>query len=454
MNGSEDEPAGAQLQTTRCADCGNDNPAGTTFCTQCGVKLSGTRKAIGRRRHGQASDAAQQARARQEFGRIKHVVLTVRTTFWACAALAAGQLAFWYWFALGTGPEPTSTEAKLVTVLLWGQLGMLVAGAIHVLRAPLVWTTIGACYWSLNTVVLFAGGGLPGPMDLARAFVAVAFWFGVAQAARVQRFLAEDPSLQLVRKRLAPAQRVVGGIADDARARRKFERRQVWRNRLRLFGIVAAVLLIGGFAIHRLTRPATVDVTVERFAKQWSLHDVDGVCALFDTGATGSSARALREELERRGWQAMLPPLGAAEVASDEDRALVRWAVGDREVQARFARSHDAWQLERLDLPPIEAPEPAAAVAAFADAWASAGTDALVASFRPASRERFGGALARMLERRDWHVQRPPLGASDIGPVRGGRCKVLFTVGHDELSVSLEYWHPRWYVVGVALPRQ
>lgn len=454
MNGSDEVPSGATPPPIPCADCGHDNPAGTTFCTQCGVKLSGMRKAAGRRRQRHTSDAAQQSRARQEFGRIKQVVLTVRTIFWACAVLAAGQLAFWHWFAAGAVLELSSAVRTAVTLLLWGQLGMLVAGAICVMRAPLLWTTIGACYWSLNTVVMLAGGGIPGPLDLARVFIAVAFWFGVAQAARVQRFLAEDPSLQLVRRRIAPEQRVVGGIADDARARRRHERRQAWRGRLRLLGMIAAVLLVGGFAVHWLTRPTPVDATVQEFARQWSLHDVDGLCARFEAGATGSRAQAMREELEQRGWKAALPQLGAVKVESRGDLALVRWEVGYGELLARFVRARDDWQLEQIALPPIEAPAPEAAIAAFATAWASSGTDALVASFRPASRERLGGALARLLERREWHEQRPALGDRDVGPVRGGRCKVLFTIGHDELSVSLEYWHPHWYVVGVALPRQ
>ncbi|MCA8964441.1 MAG: hypothetical protein KDC48_06135 [Planctomycetes bacterium] len=454
MNGPEDEASGAGPEVVACAECGTDNPAETTFCTQCGVKLVAPRKNVGRGRRRKAGDAAQRSRTRQEFGRIKQTVLTVRSIFWACAALAAGWLGLWHFFAAAEGLELTSTVGMVITVLLWGQLVLLIAGAIYVLRAPLVWTTIGACYWSLNTVVVvLAAGGMPGPMDVAQAFVAVAFWFGVAQAARVQRFMAEDPSLQLVRKRLAPEQRVVGGVGDDVRARRKRERRSAWRGRLRVLGMAAVVLLVAGFAIYKVTRPTPVDATVQTFGKRWSLHDVDGVCSLFDTGATGSLASSLREELEQRGWSAALPPLGDAQVETRGDRAVVRWPLGKSEVLTRFVRSRDVWQLDHIALPPVDAPAPDDAVAAFVAAWEGAGTDALVDSFRPASRERVGGSLRRMLERREWHEQRPALGARDVGPVRAGRCRVLFTIEHDELRVNFEYWHPRWYVVGVALPR-
>ncbi len=450
MNGSEE--ANPPIP---CGECGADNPAGTTFCAQCGVKLVASRSAPHRRRSRAKGDAAERSRSRQEFGRIKQTVLTVRSIFWACAALAAGWLALWHWFAAVAGLELTSTMGMVITVLLWGQLGMLIAGAIYVLRAPLVWTTIGACYWSLSTVMmLLAGGGMPGPMDVAQAFVALAFWFGVAQAARVQRFMAEDPSLQLVRKRLAPERRVVGGVGDDVRVRRKQERRTAWRGRLRLLGLAGALALVAGFVIYKLTRPMPVDGTVSTFARRWSLHDVDGLCSLFDTGATGSLASSLREELEQRGWSAALPPLGDNKVETRGDRAVVRWQLGNNEVLTRFVRSRDVWQLDHIALPPIDAPDPDDAVAAFAAAWEGSGTDALVASFRPASRERVGGSLRRMLERREWHERRPALGARDVGPVRAGRCKVLFTIDHDELRVSFEYWHPRWYVVGVALPRE
>jgi hypothetical protein len=31
---------------------------------------------------------------------------------------------------------------------------------------------------------------------------------------------------------------------------------------------------------------------------------------------------------------------------------------------------------------------------------------------------------------------------------------VLFALCDDELGVTFEFWHPRWVVVGVSLPRQ
>ncbi len=447
MNGSE----GANPPIP-CGECGGDNPAGTAFCAQCGAKLASW-PAPRRRRARAKGDAAERSRARQEFGRIKQTVLTVRSIFWTCAGFAALQTLAWVAVAVSEGFDTMGPFAAVVTALVLGQLALLVAGAIFVLRAPLVWTTVAACYWTLNVaLILFSGEGRIGLMDVVAMFLVVALWVAVGQAARVQRFMADDPSLQLVRKRLAPEQRVVGGVGDDVRARRKHDRRQAWHVRLRLLGMVGLLAVVGGFVIFEATRPTPVDETVSTFARRWSLHDVDGVCTLFDTGANGSLS--FREDLEQRGWSAALPPLGDAKVETRGDLAVVRWTLGKSEVLARFVRSRDVWQLDRIALPPVDAPDPGGAVDAFAAAWEGPGTDALVASFRPASRERVGGSLRRMLERRQWHERRPALGARDVGPVHAGRCKVLFTIGHDELRVSFEYWHPRWHVVGVALPRE
>lgn len=450
MNGSADEVVGMS-----CAECGAENPAGTAFCTQCGVKLSGAKTAAGRRRKRGAGDAAERSRARQEFGRIKQTVLTVRSVFWACAALAAVQLLAWHLVAAEAEIELSSTVGLVITVLLWGQLGLVVAGAVHVLRAPLVWTTIGACYWSLNSaVMLLAADGGPGPLDLVQAFLAVAFWFAVAQAARVQRFMAVDPSLQLVRKRLAPEERVAGGVADQARARDRRERRAAWRGRLRLIGVAALVLVLGGYLVWKVTRPTPVDATLRAFGERWSLHDVDGICGLFDGGAGGSQALELRQELEQRGWLNALPRLADPAVEARGDRAAARWAYGADAVQVLFARARDAWHVARVTLPPVEAPAPTEAVEAFVRAWAASGTDELVAMIRPASQERVGGGLRRILERREWSQQRPALGAGDVRTVRDGRCRVGFALDGGELRVNFEYWHPRWRLSGVTLPQR
>lgn len=450
MNGPEE-----QSQSISCAQCGEANAEGAAFCTQCGGALAAQGAAPRRHRTRAKGDAAERSRARQEFGRIKQTVLTVRAVFWSCALLAGVQVLAWHLVAAAEELEPAGTIGLLVTALLWGQLGLVVAGGIWVLRAPLVWTVVGACYWTLNSaVMLFASGGVPRPMDLAQAFLAVAFWFAVAQAARVQRMLAADPSLQLVRKRIDPSRRVEGGVGDEARARARQARRQAWQGRLRLLGVVAIVLVVAGFSIYRITRPPAVDATLAAFEERWRQHDVDGVCALFAAGADGSVAGALREELEQRGWLTALPRLGEAELTDRGDVVRARWSMGEQSIDALFERQRGGWLMQRVALPPIDAPDPDATISAFRQAWQTPGTAALVAMMRPASRERLGDTLRRLLERRDWHERRPELGAVDPGRVRSARTKVLFTIEHDELGVSLEYWHPQWYVVGVSLPRQ
>ena len=71
---------GAPTATEPCPECGAQNPIGQRFCMQCGVRLGVAPATGGRRRcrGAAAGDAAERALARQEFGRIKSVVLTVR----------------------------------------------------------------------------------------------------------------------------------------------------------------------------------------------------------------------------------------------------------------------------------------------------------------------------------------------------------------------------------------
>ena len=112
------------------------------------------------------------------------------------------------------------------------------------------------------------------------------------------------------------------------------------------------------------------------------------------------------------------------------------------------------WKVVQVTLPPFDLPELAPSIDAFRQAWAAEGTDALLACFRPASRDRIGAQLVRLLEKRDWHERRPALGDVDAGEPGRERRRVLFAIGFDELGVTFEYWHPSWRVVGVTLPRE
>lgn len=446
---SEEEGPSA---TSSCPACGKAAAPGAGFCTHCGEPLDVPRPRRARRTGG---DAAERARSRHEFGRVKSVVLTVRSVFLAGVVYAIVLVALAHTVdakalgGLGAGARTA------VFVLVYGNLVLTSAGALLVLRAPLVWTVVGACYWTLDAALnLWLGDFALPPGLLVKMFLTVAFWFAVGQAARVERLMAADPTLQIVRKRIRPEQRVAGGVAEQARGRLRADRRRALLGRLRLGGIVVLALVGLGFAVRALTAPPTADAVLARFTEHWQQRDVDAIAAMFDGGAESVAARDWLEAAARRGWRAGLPATGEATNEVRDDRAVLQFALADGAMRAGFARLGQSWRLQRLELPPLVAPDVVPAIEQFRQAWAARGSDALLAMLRPESRDRLGSATVRLLERHQWGEQRPALGDFTAGPVRQGRAKVFMVLGDDEISVGFEYWHPRWWLASLTLPRQ
>lgn len=445
-----------------CPRCSAANSAGASFCTQCGAPLRETPETeaapSGRartRRSAARGDAAEQARARHEFSRIKNIVLTVRAVFWAEALYAFVLALLWHLILSQVDPDERSGYATLVTVLVWAQCALMTVGAVAVLRAPLVWTTVGACASTLYvSLAIYTLDFEVPPALLFKAFLAVAFWFAVAQAARVQKLMAADPSLQIVRKRIDPSRRVQGGVADAARERRREERRSALFGRLKVAGLVGVLIVVAVFVVRELTKPPTVDDAVAGFRSRWTGGDVAAVSAQFADGADGRKAASLREELERRGWLSRLPALGEQKIEAREEWAKATWPVDGGEVTASYQLLEPGWFLVDVTLPPIHAPDLTAGLDEFRAAWTAKGTDALLAMVRESSRDRFGRSIVRVLERREWHEQRPGLGEVDAGTPKAGRATVLFAMGNDELEVRFEYWHPKWRLDGLRLPKE
>jgi hypothetical protein len=435
------------MEPITCPECEAIQPAGTTFCENCGVKLVAAEHASGR------GAGYERSLARREFGRIKQTVLIVRSVFWA-EALFAGLLVLIWHLALSQIEGLEGTWRVALTVLVWGQLAVTVAGALLVTRAPLVWTTIGACWWTLDTVLNVWLTGLA-PLNVFRLVLMASFWFAVGQAARVQRLMAADPSLQIVRQRFDPALRTKGGIAETATSRRRAERKQTVRRRLALAGAVVLGLVVVVFVITLVNRPPTVDATLQAFTERWARGDAEALGELLEEGAAGRRARALRDDLQQRGWNDTPPRLGVPELTAGDGRATAHFACGDGRLSVAFRRDERAgWMVTQVSLPPFVVPDLTPGIDTFRRAWQAEGTDALVACFRPESRERTGGSLVRLLEGRSWHERRPALGDVDPGKPGRDRRRVLFALGDDELGVTFEFWHPRWVVVGVSLPRQ
>lgn len=400
-------------------------------------------------------DTAAASRARQEFGRIKSIVFTVRSVFWAGAVFAVVQLLLWLVVQAALEWEGSLLEV-LVAAFVIGQVVLMPTGSLLVLRSPRLWTAVGAAIWTCDTALgwwVHSTTVDPGfVILLCKSFLLVAFWFAVGQAGRVERLMAENPDLQLVRKRIDPAQRTIGGVADRAREARARERQAAHAGQLRVLLVVVGGVLVLAVGIWWLTRPPAFEPFAQRFVDAFGRRDAEAVIGLFADPARGGSS--LRTELLRRGWLAALPAATSTAVQAGGSRGKVTMQVAGGEVVAVFAREENVWRMVSVDLPALVPTPLEPALATFRTAWNGKGTDALVAMFRPDSRDRLGPALVQMLKRRGWDAERPALGDVDPGAVRAGAASVLFALGDDELQVRLEYWHPTWCVTAIKPPRE
>jgi hypothetical protein len=433
-----------------CPQCGVEQTPNAKFCITCGAPMASPRPRPGAagRRAGRSPDELERARGRREFARVKTITFAVRGIFLAYAFLAAvvGLLLLTLRGAVDDELQSLLTIVLLITA---SEVVVSLAGALWMLRAPLLWTTVAACYFTLATAVNFWASNYAFTLGLGiRLFGVVCMWCGVAQAGRLQRVMAADPSLSLRVQKVAPERRVEGGVVDQARARLRREGNARLVKRLQLLGAIVVGLVLFAFGLVWLMAPPTVDGAVARFEAAWSKNGSAGVLAQFDVPPA-----AFGEDLERRGWHDTRPALVTPVVEATEQRANVRWGTGDDAVEATFLLDDRTWRLRNLNLPALRVSDHAPAIEGFRRAWQAKGTDSLVALLRPASRDRVGATLVRLLTKREWHAQRPELGET-FPPKAGsrGRLRVGFAVGSDQVDVSFEYWHPQWYVVGVSLP--
>lgn len=409
-------------------------------------------------------EAVERSRQRQEFGRIKNIVFTVRSVYWAGLAFAVVQLLVYHlMIARVLAENELSGISLLIALLSWGQLGLMIAGGVLVLRAPFIWTLVGAIYWTLVTAqwlwvatrgdgILLEDGRVFAYLALM-VFMVFAFWFAAAQARRVQALMAKNPDLQLQRKRLAPAERGSGAVAEEAEERRRLEWHGRNRSTLRLIlmGVGLLAVLVGGVWV--MTRPPSVRDAAERFAQIWASNSTDAIDKLFHDGRRVDS---WQKGFRQRGWQSKRPDLGELQVeAFGDERASVRFACGDDELALTWQLAQpETWKITSFVLPELQVGDIDDGIAAFRSAWAATGTDALYDLFPSKNRERMVRGVGRSLKKRDWLEQRPALGDVDDGRTGASRRRVLFELGDDELAVTLEWWHPSWRVMSFRPPPQ
>lgn len=439
-----------------CPECQQPNPAGTRFCSQCGLLLQTSAAAAaedagagGSRVRRRRDDPAKAALARQEFARVKQVVLYLRTLFWVGALLSLLIAAFWQLAvaAAGTG----SLAETLVTLLVWGGTALMVAGAVFVVRAPLAWSVVAACLYTLDVAILVVTGG--GAVALAvKGLMALACWAAVAQSARVQKLMAAHPDLQIVRRRIGVDRQVRGGISEAERRHQKTRKREAVRSWLRWSGLLpytGGATGVAAVVLWLLLRPPSVEPSVERFAQLWNSGDTVTLAQLL------ADADAVRGELTRRGWDRSPPGLTTAQIEQQGDIAHAAFTLAgasDR-VVAHWERSPRDWALRRVEFPDVEAGELERGLEAFQRAWEGEGLGELMMLLTGELRDKRSDSIRRVLEHRQWADRRPGLGRVRVHSNRNGHARVTWAVDGGELTVRFEWWHPQWRVAGFSLPR-
>ncbi|MGK0154284.1 MAG: hypothetical protein ACI9SE_001235 [Neolewinella sp.] len=404
----------------------------------------------------------ERSRQRQEFGRIKNIVFTVRSVYWSGVLFAVTQLLLYHLILLPAFVEQELMAlAVIVGVISWGQLALLIAGAKLVMGKPYVWTIVGAAYWSLGTAQAFWIASLADWALLQdtrfvayltmMAFMLVAFWFAVAQAKRVQRLMDSNPDLQLQRKRLDPEERSTGGIAEEASARRGKERSRSHAMQFRLIMVAVGVLLLGSGGVWAMTRPPSPAGAAATFQELWTAGDLDQIYLLCIGGKSGATGSTLREGMQQRGWERQPPKLDDVVVDGSEKRATSLFSCDAGELGVLWRLSDRGWRISSTSLPDLVVGDVNEGVAAFRKAWASSGSDALMAMIRTED-YRIETGVSNILKGREWVESRPALGDVDVGEVRSrGRVTTTFALGEKELRITLRYWHPGWKIAGLSL---
>ncbi|MBK8097268.1 MAG: hypothetical protein IPK26_09180 [Planctomycetes bacterium] len=435
-----------------CAVCEADLAPDALACTLCGAVLGVHGPATQTAKHAPARPTAErveQTLRRHEFDRARRTMQSIRAIF---GVAAIGSLVFLGLRHLSLGAAAYSGLGNcFVMAWLWLTAIASVAGAAFVLRAPLPWTVVAASLWTTNCLALSAIATTLTDAAIHAVFV-IGLWVAVGQAARIRAMQAADPNLQLVRERISDRRRVRDGVAEQARDRRRDADSARRRQRLRLF---AAIAVLGGIVFTGIAfalRIPAVEPTVERFAAHWRERDVNAIAALFRGGAGSRRAIAFRDAVEQHGWAEALPALSEPQIAHTRHFATATFALRHGEVVVRLDPDKAGWLVTEIELPELQPTDPASAIAAFAKAWTTEGTEALLATVRPKSRDRFGKNVLTLLTNRGWQRQRPQLGTADAARPRNARVQVEFPCAPGSLEVTFEYWAPNWYLFGMKLP--
>lgn len=496
----------SQEMTRPCPSCGHENPFSQRFCTECGATMrsseriapssapgSRTRSATGgaasgpRRkrsksrsrdgarspsapsgaardtdrdapggpRPGSRAERAQVSLARQEFGKLKSTLRTLRTLA-VVGAVSSGVLLLVVLTVLFGGRLDSDTQGIVVifAVITGAVLALQVVGAWKLYRAPLLWSVVLASVYSLDALLRFFGGS--GVFDkVVVAVVTVLYWCGVVLAGRAQRLMQEYPEFQVNRERISAERKVDGGVADSARSRRSQRRSTGRQTALVVAGLAVLVTGMGGTAIWAAIQPPSLQSEVGRF------------CDLATEGKWGAAgelvqSRGFDDQLSRRGWDTSRPKvalLGMGDAKGPERNAEISIAGGKattywREVPGVGPDGQTRWRMVRWDLPEFRWPEMDPFLATFRKAWGEGSDSSLLAHLNTAYAARMGAKLKASLARPAWSEDRPEMLAPEVtaSTRREATCRVVFPLA-DGRSVKTTWTcrSPRWEVTKMVL---
>lgn len=457
-----DEPTNEDRANVACGACGAANPADAKFCRKCGepvleeiVPSRARRQRRAATGDGAHADRVEKIRARQEFTSTRNTVLYLRSTFIVGAMLMA--IALVPVFVTPKGKAP-AYESPLLWGLFFGTgLVTMAAGAVLVLRQPLLWSVIIACLWTLYAglvaVTLILIKVFPGPLDLVVFLLVPSFWAGVMQAARVQRLLQQNPDFSIERRRVGQPQ-VEGGVVEKARAQRRQATVSSVKGRLKLAGIAVGVLAVGILVYKLATAPPSLESRAEAVRAAWTGTDDE----LFFGMVPESLRNRLGEALGRRGWHPRRPAAVLDEVDVEAEVAIFSvertagGAAGTIEASFRFDKTANTWLLTGLELPALRPGDPQKAVDAFRAAWKERGFEALVALQAP-DLQRRARTFERLLEQRLWTELRPSIDEAAVGEVSSdGSVEIEFATISGIVETEWKYWHPDWQMTRFAPP--
>lgn len=396
----------------QCPECGSSTPRDDRFCTACGLMLprgarakaaaaaasaesaqssgagaSGTPGSSGSLRAAPAKGAAVPKRVRQRedsrfVGRSQTTLTAIRGLY-GLFALLTGILALLAWGGYMDARD-RSGEQFLGIAILTMIVGINIAGFVCFPGNPFLWTVVLAALQTLNLALQIARievwTGFAFAFVALQGFLVVALWASVPVTARFTK---------IQRERAAEAQREgkAASLSSRAAGREFVDQRRAMRTFAFASGGMALLALLAAWLPYRASaarraeaversaqaerewreqrekaaadrlrlaaeREAHADeleTTAAEFRNDWGASNLDKIKSYFEAERQETFWPKVVSLIERRGWQAKLPPLGKGEVSDAGAGNLeVFYSVEEEVLKTRWSWIDGKWRIVRF----------------------------------------------------------------------------------------------------------